>query len=380
MADTLLKNALDLCRLLRCFLNQEPQQLEDMDLAELFPLASRHALTAISCAALEKAGAMSQLPSQLAGQWREEKAKAIRKNILLAQERKKICCRLQEAGAWYMPMKGIILAELYPGLGLRQMSDNDILFDPAYREVIRGIMVSLGYEVDEYGIGCHDVYLKPPVYNFEMHIALFGPEVASKIGAYYENTDRLLLPCGDLERKFSDEDFYVYFVAHGYKHFENSGNGLRFLLDCWIYADKMKELDWAYITGELDKMGLGEFDARIRRLGGKLFSTGEALDQEQMKLFAFCVSSGTYGTVKNTVINGLRRIQPEGKLSAKTRLLYMLRRIWPRPEWFEEFHPFVAKHPIVKPFFLLWRLLRSALTRGKAIKKELDIMSEQSED
>ena len=93
-----------------------------IDPDELFKMCQYHSLTAIVCTALESAGISNK-------KFIEAKLKAIRKNILLDSERKKICGTLEQYGIWYMPLKGTVLKELYPQTDVRQMSDNDILFD-----------------------------------------------------------------------------------------------------------------------------------------------------------------------------------------------------------------------------------------------------------
>mgnify|MGYP002969688486 CR=1 FL=1 len=79
----------------------------------------------------------------------------------------------------YLPLKGIIMKDYYPSVGMRQMSDNDILFDKAYAKQIRDYMsdndilfdadawermekhmISEGYKAEYVGKGNHDVYHK----------------------------------------------------------------------------------------------------------------------------------------------------------------------------------------------------------------------------
>ena len=86
-----------------------------------------------------------------------------------------------------MPLKGAVLKDLYPKHDMRQMADNDILFDVTCQKEIRDYFVSHGYEVISYAKGNHDVYEKPPVYNFEMHTALFGAGHNEVWAKYYEN-------------------------------------------------------------------------------------------------------------------------------------------------------------------------------------------------
>ena len=73
-----------------------------------------------------------------------------------------------------MPLKGCILKEMYPDFSMRQMADNDILFDEKFRSAIRQYFIDHQYTVVSYLQVNHDAYEKPPVLNFEMHTALFG--------------------------------------------------------------------------------------------------------------------------------------------------------------------------------------------------------------
>ena len=118
-----------------------------------------------------------------------------------------------------------------------QMADNDILFDKNFRRQVRDYMKSRGYKVIAYGEGIHDTYQKSPVFNFELHIGLVPGYVKPSWSTYYANIrERLLKDAGnDYGYHFSDEDFYIYFIAHAFKHFENSGTGIRNLADIYIF-------------------------------------------------------------------------------------------------------------------------------------------------
>lgn len=62
-------------------------------------------------------------------------------------ERVEIIKFLEEKHIWYMPLKGVILKEFYPEYGLRQMCDNDILFDNDYTDEVRKWFFNRGYEL-----------------------------------------------------------------------------------------------------------------------------------------------------------------------------------------------------------------------------------------
>ncbi len=368
MGNQELKNAYDLCSLLRSALTGEVPAWQDMDLPEVYRLAKKHSLAAMACMALEPVP--EALDPELASAWKQERDKALRKTMLLTAERQAIFQQLDAMGCWYLPLKGIVLAELYPRLGMRQMADNDILFDPAYRRQVKEVFLARGYECEDYGRSNHDVYQKPPVYNYEMHVALFGPAAPEGMERYYRDVAARLLPVAGMEKRFSREDFYIYFLAHGYKHFSGAGNGLRFLLDGYVYR-KARTLDMAYVAGELEKLGLTAFEVQVRLLSEKLFATGEALTVEEERAFGYCVSANTYGTQEHRIENELRRLQPEGALRGGTKLRYLWRRLWPDRRWFQCNAPFFARWWILKPCYLLWRGCRGLLRRGRAIAGEL---------
>ncbi len=92
-----------------------------MNLDEIAKVAMHHTISSMICMALESAGIkINTLVDQ--------KNKAIRKVMLLDRERQQIFSKLDEAGIWYVPLKGVLLKEMYPVFGMRQMADNDILF------------------------------------------------------------------------------------------------------------------------------------------------------------------------------------------------------------------------------------------------------------
>ena len=89
-------------------------------------------------------------------------------------------------------------------------------------------MRKIGYTDIVVGEINHDEYRKPPVYNFEMHRALFEKS-QEPFYSYYKDISRLLIR--DKNSKygyhFGINDFYVYMLAHEYKHYSNSGTGFR---------------------------------------------------------------------------------------------------------------------------------------------------------
>ena len=404
------QNILDVIYLSACALHgsiPEQSRLIGMDWNTLYTISKFHSMTAITAIGLEAAGVLrpgGQMPETLVQAWNEAMAKSIRKNLMLAAERQKLCAFMDKNGIWYMPLKGSILKDLYPRAGMRQMADNDILYDSHYQNTVKKYMVSQGYQAVSVGKGNHDVYEKPPIYNFELHTALFGAAHQEDWVSYYKNVKERLLPdrgadvtfggeasCGEGVQSFgfhfSDEDFYIYMMTHAGKHHNGGGTGIRTLMDCYVYQwKKGSALDWNYITEECNKLGIAEFEQISRELCKKLFGDperlpageqelSELLTETEIKFFYEFAGAGTYGTTQNRVQKKLRQLQNDEKpIREQTKWKYLIRRVIPDMEWFQSYVPFCYRHRIFIPFFIVFRLSRGVVMRFSNVKAEISAM------
>jgi len=338
----------------------------EIDLEFLYKAANRHLLTGITAIALESAGIRNEAFQQARG-------KAIRKVAAFDMERAAVLTAMEEAGIWYMPLKGSVLKSLYPKIGMRQMADNDILYDASRTAEVRMLMEGLGFVTEEAGgRSIHDHYIKPPVCNFEMHRALFGAGHDEKLVVYYQDVkSRMILNQGSsYGYHFSDEDFYIYMIAHEYKHYSGGGTGLRSLLDTYVYLkQKSGCLDWTYIKGEIEKLGITEFERSNRRLSLHLFGGGGLTVQEQ-EMLDFALSSGTYGTIQNHVQN---RVKKYGG-GATGKIKYVYSRIFLPINTVRSAFPLFAKCPILLPFLPMYRIFRSVAEGRGRIKGELKVL------
>lgn len=349
------------------------ERMKQMDTDSLFSVCRFHSLTALVGLTLEKA--CVKLPEK----WIEENARAIRKVLLLDAERQEILNFMEKSGIWYMPLKGVILKKLYPKIGMRQMSDNDILYDKTFQKQLKEFMLSRGYKAESVGVGHHDEYQKPPVYNFEMHTILYGQELEdNKIYSYYLNVkDRLIKDEGrEYGYHFTDEDFYIYMVVHENKHFRLGGTGLRSLLDCYVYTSALGNiLNWEYIENELEKIGLSDFAEKSRNLSMKIFSSDKLpeLSADELELLDYYLTSGTYGTGEKYAENKIKRYTEKTGSTSKFR--YIMRRIFPEMKIYQMYFPFFYKHKILLPVGWLYRILRGVFCRRQKLKAEVKVIA-----
>ena len=356
------KNAADMIALVRCAVSGETPDAAltgQLDLPKLFEVCQSHILTACAAYALESAGIRDAA-------FVEAKEKAIRKNILMDAERAKVLDRLEQEQIWYMPLKGAVLKDWYPRLGMRQMSDNDILCDGAARQRIRTIMEDMGFTCAHFETGNDDAYYKPPVCNFEMHNELFSAGQSARLHQYYQNVKARLLkePGNAFGYRFSASDFYIYLAAHEYQHYVTGGTGVRCLPDTLLVRRKLEgELDWDYIGRETERLGIREFEQTIRNLSDKVFA-GDPLSAEEQKELDYLVTSGIYGTKINEIANQMKK-------SGGSGLRYWKNRLFPPLDWIRTYYPFFGRHRWLIPGLWVWRPLRAVFCRRNSVQKEL---------
>ena len=354
--------------------------LNGLDMEKLYRMSYSHFMDALVGTTLKHEGVV--LPKG----WNEHISKAVRKVVLFDAERAKLFSFMDQKGIWYLPLKGIVLKDYYPAVGMRQMSDNDILFDYSFCDEVQKYMESQGYEAVSVGVGNHDVYKKEPVYNFELHSALYGAMHRNNWEDYYKNIkERLILnEASSYGYHFTDEDFYVYIVSHAYKHYAGSGTGLRTLLDFYVYLKaKEQELDFAYIEKECEVLGIAEFEKQNRSLCKKVFDAAalngmedleQRLSAEEKDMLLYYLTSGVYGSVERGVENRVKKFRE--KTGSKSRFKYLWSRLFPDMAVIEKHYSFFYKHKTLLPFGYVYRLLKMLFDkkRRKNIVREIKVV------
>lgn len=278
-----------------------------------------------------------------------------------------------------MPLKGSILKDWYPKFGMREMADNDILFDASKRQEVKAIFQGRGYTVKEYNKSNHDEYEKPPIYNFEMHVELYH-KIYDTFNEKYADIKQRLIPDAEVPYRFhfTPEDFYVFVIAHAYKHYSRSGTGIRTLADIYIMNQKLGgTLNWEYVDSELRGLGIFSYEHESRELAQKIFGIAELptkanLSEAEQQMLAYYLGASTYGTIENRILNQMQKLQPDdGAFTARTKRKYLLSRIFPGREWCKAYAPTVYKYPVLLPFFWVWRLIYKGITNRKKVTQEI---------
>ncbi len=377
MADNILQetSVKNMVYLVRCCIHNtvpDRKKTEEMDLTALYTVAKKHMLTAIVCTALEQAGIKDK-------RFIQAKAKAIRKEILLEQDKALLTACLEREKIWYMPLKGTVMKNFYPSLGMRQMSDVDILFDSSYRSKLITIMEELGFTGTDLGRGNHDIYHKEPVSNFEMHTLLFAKTSQNNFYDYYRDVKERLVKDKDngYGYHFSPEDFYIYLIAHEYKHYYISGTGLRSVLDIYVFRQRFGDtLDEEYITRETEKLHIADFERSNKELALYLFGEGKLSHKDTEEMLFYLMSSGVHGTLSQNITNGVNR-NGGGK---KGKFFFLAERVFMPLEKVKLYYPFFYRHKILLPCLFFYRIGRLFTVSRKKAWKTLRILKEMKTD
>ena len=369
-----LKNLKDYLHLISLYLNkkEEPSfKIDESNFPFFLKLSKHHSLTAL----------FYKVVKDTKVDIKEEYLKVlepyyfanVQKHVLFAKERKDLTDYLYLNGITYLQLKGLVLKDYYPDPYTREFADNDIYFEGS-DEIVKKFFTDRGYEVEIFRKSNHDVYLKKPYLNFEMHRALFGETGDNdKFVEYFAKPKAGPLGHDCNELIYRPNDFYVYFTAHSYKHFHIAGCGLRTLVDYYIFLKKNKEndsLDFKYINKELSKIDLVDFSNQISTLSLKVFDEQE-LDEQELETLLFIASSGTYGTLENRVNKGVKE---------KGKVRYFFSRIFPPYRFYKGAYPWAYKVPILIPIAWLCRFFKILFKNPKRATSELKMISKSKEE
>ena len=358
-------------KLLSLYLNkkEDPSFIIDKNhLSFFYKMAKHHSLRAILYLAIKDSKA--QVESSDLDKLEQYYLASVKKSLTFQKERETLYKYLNENSIDFLPLKGIVIKDYYLDPNAREFADNDILFNDKKTNLVKQFFVSHGYEVEYYKKSNHDVYLKKPVLNFEMHRALFGETGDNeKVVDYFNDYLNKSLIRKDYEHYLSDEDFYIYFTAHSYKHYHVSGCGIRTLIDYYLYL-KNKQLDFNYINQELAKLDLLDFSNQIKNLAFKAFDN-EPLNEEEEEMLLFIASSGTYGTLENSVDKGVKE---KGKFG------YFMARVFPPFRFYKSAYPWAYKCPILIPIAWCCRFFRILFKNPKKATNELKLISKHKDE
>ncbi|MDE5569188.1 MAG: nucleotidyltransferase family protein [Ruminococcus sp.] len=345
--------------LVKCALkNEQPKEKpENLSWDKIFSLANKHMIANMIWYSVNK---LTVPDSELWKKWTELKNMAIVKDITQRNEYKKIIAAFDNEQIRCMPVKGIFLKKLYPKSDFRTMSDIDILIDTKNADKAENIMLALGYTCESKGKSYCDKYFKVPVMNIEIHRQLFSDISANHFCQYYKDVfiKAEKINGFELAYKMTDEEFYIYTLAHFYKHYSNGGNGIRSVMDVYVMNNSIYEkLDKKSLNCKLKKLQLLDFRNEMTDLSEMWFGNGKETP-ELKKISEYIIGSGTYGTMLNNVNNQIKK---------KGRAGYFIYCAFPPLSHMKKLYPALNKAPFLLLILWVWRLVSALITKQNIV-------------
>ncbi|MBQ8196436.1 MAG: nucleotidyltransferase family protein [Clostridia bacterium] len=331
-------------------------------------VANSHSLGSIFHLAVKDS---DKVPENVKKEAEKQYLSEVRQQTLQEYYAQQVFDKFDENGIEYMPMKGWILRHKYPSLDMRTSCDVDFLYKVNQADEIEKIFHSLGFkrkiEHETVGGWIKDVVL------IEDHNALF--EYKYSFYSYFEVVWDKLITSNGTRYDFTNEDYYLYMVAHNAKHFLMGGIGIRSVLDVYFYL-KNTELNREKVNNELAKMGLVTFANTIEELANVWFGNGEYTEQTNM-VAKFIFNSGTYGLAEsNAFLKASNR--SENSKGAKSR--YLIKTLFPAYRTMCVMYPVLRKAPFLLPIFWVVKWFTVLIKRPKRFKSTIKFANKMNDE
>lgn len=315
-----------------------PLALSEQELTALYRLARRHDLAHIVGEALQKLGA---LPEGSVGEaLQKQRMLAVYRRAGLDHELSKASALLEEGEIPFIPLKGAVLAALYPAPHLRTSCDIDILVHQADLARAQALLTENGFTFDKKG--SHDVslYSKGGV-HLELHYTLIESKMAATMEKPLLRVWQYARPADGARFRhvLTDGMLYYYHVAHMAKHYVEGGCGIRPFLDLWLLCHQ-KTADADMRKALLAEGGLLTFERAARALT-EVWLGDAAHDDLTLRIEQYLLGGGVYGTRQNRV--ALQQSKKGGKAA------YALSRIFLPYEQLKFHYPTLEKHKWLLP-------------------------------
>lgn len=272
----------------------------------------------------------------------------------------------------HMIMKGHIIKKIYPESYLRSMSDVDILVGKDI-ERASDILIQNGFILKSKEF-LHYSFKKENSFSIELHKSLVDESLETLYSYFKTGFEKAKKSEGfNYKYELSNEDFYIFLIAHLAKHYKICGTGIRSIIDVYLYNKTFTTLNWEYICNELKKIGLKDFESNIKELSYKWFSGDfngnfDSVDD-------YIISGGVYGNIDNHELN--KFILDE---SQNGKYKYLIRTVFPNKKYMCARYSFLKKAPVFIPIFWIIRIISTLFSKKESVRYRLKGVSGYSSE
>lgn len=275
-----------------------------------------------------------------------------------------ISSSLLSKGIRHIVLKGTQLKKYYPDNIVRTSNDIDIYVEKKDIESADKVLTDNGFAFDHSYEDHEFIYKKEPRYYVELHTSIGG--FGKKQKAILNNIADKTLNSSDNSSMLSNEDCYIHLLCHLYKHFIQSGAGVRMFLDLYLLR-KNATLDFDYISEMLRKLNLDGFDSVVTQINRCLFEQEHA-DEDIQEVIEFIFDSGIFGKSSNTVY--LNEVNKNIRYDSSFEQLKAAKGI--SFAAMKKRYPILERLPILYPFSFIHRLFYGLFRKRDVLKSAYD--------
>lgn len=365
---------------------------DNVNWKEILNLSERHKVEGIIYLTLRKSNLLSKLNN--------EEINSMKKKVTITgiqQSRNisalsKIFDEITKRNIHLIVLKGLVVREFYPQPDQRSMCDADILVNEKDVDVVKEILIKMGYKFWEDHDSSHHIALYHPVYPLiEIHWNLFKRDgFTSELESYEKLIWKDVIDVYVGETKVSSlnyEDLALHLCMHMASHLASTGFGVRQLSDLVLLVEKKNEdIDWNKFIIKAQMYGFEKFASVMFILCRELFDMQipkeiliKKLDERRYitALINEIFTGGVYGKndmtsqFGNQVAFNFNNNDNNATIGAISRYL---RFIFPKIEDMSNEYYYVKKIKILLPIAWIHHLFKGIFTNKYSFKEKLNFL------
>ena len=330
-----------------------PKKPDELTWRDIFTHAYTHSVAGTIWNVVEEAVTSADEDTELIRRWSRERDLDFVKGMHQTRTFNELKRLFVENGIDFLPLKGLIIRELWVRPEYRTMSDLDILVRQEQLDEARALIESLGFK-NEHTDEVHDDYVKPPYLTIELHRIL-------ERGSTFRFDDAHPSTHTPHLYEMTNEDFFTFILSHMFKHYTKGGCGIRSIFDLRLYLEAYGDkLDMPLLEKKLAERELLDFYKKMLALSEFWYGDGTMQPTDEIYSEEYFISGGaTYGTTSNKVRYEAR---------TKGKFAYIWSRAFPPFADMITVYPWLERMPVFLPIAWVMRWF-SALFDGR-LKKE----------
>lgn len=285
-----------------------------------------------------------------------------------------LCAALAERGISPLVVKGILCRETYPEPDARISSDEDLYVPREEYERFHQTMLALGFQAETPDLdNAHEARYLRGVLMVEGHWELF-PQDHTALNALNALTEGFwqraaVREVGGISMRVLDEtDHMTFLLLHLFKHFINSGAGIRQICDVAQWA-KTHRIEWPRVREAMRMARAEVFAGAVFDAGARYFGMEYPPDWPRADCAALlddALGGGIYGSAtmsrKHSGSMTLAAVEDQRRASRSKALL---RTVFPNRAVMEMSYPWVKQSAALLPAAWCARIANYLRSRGE---------------